>query len=741
MACADWMVVRKLSQDKYDAKHDEKLGMVVKGSSPLWIRILMGILRIWFFIYDCLNYIPYQLFNSPTEKLRRSSKVKAQWVDARDGPIRHVDGLKTEEFPGKDTVDKVWRHIVELYDEAPALGTRQLLAVHHEKQDGGRVFEKWEMGEYEWMSYREVEAKVAVVAAGLKDAATGEDPKVVIFAETRAHWLITALACFRANIPIVTVYATLGEDAIAHAIDETGSSILITSAELLGKIETLGKRCLSLHTLIYFPPVNKDAPHPNLEPFRKQFKDVLAFKDLLARTNASIKQSTASPEDLALIMYTSGTTGPPKGVMLLQRNIVAAICGQGNGVAIINDTDTYIGYLPLAHILELDAELTSLSCGCKIGYSSPLTLHDRASKIKAGTHGDCHALRPTLMAAVPAIMDRIFKAVSEEVAASPRIMQELFKLNYERKRARYQEGYCSPFLDRIVFKKIRRLLGGKLRGVLSGGAPLNAETQRFMNICMCCPVVQGYGLTETCGAACVADINDLSTGTVGPPVRCCEIVLREWAEGGYSPFNDPPQGEILITGDNVSPGYFKQPEKTAEEFIMYKGKRYFCTGDIGEKRKDGSLIIVDRKKDLVKLQHGEYVSLAKVECALLNCPIIDNVCVYGYGLEANTVALVVPNLKHLEKIAEEVGEPSRDLKTMCRNEKVEAEFLKRLNEHAKKSKLSRTEMPVAIHLCEDIWTPDSGLLTEALKLKRRPLQLKYQTVIDNMYDKIRLSQT
>ncbi|EYC35567.1 hypothetical protein Y032_1026g3424 [Ancylostoma ceylanicum] len=653
--------------------------------------------------------------------------------------------------------------------------------------------------------------------------------QVVIFAETRAHWLITALACFRANLPIVTVYATLGEDAIAHAINETGSSILVTSAELLGKIGTLGKRCHSLRTLIYFPPVNKEAPSPDLTSFRDQFEHVLAYHEVQTRVSTSLKESVARAEDMALIMYTSGTTGAPKGVILLQKNIVAAICGQAHGVGIINDKDTYIGYLPLAHILELDAELTSLCCGCRVGYSSPLTLHDRASKIKPGTYGDCHALRPTLMAAVPAIMDRIFKAVSEEVAASPRIMQELFKLNYERKRARYQEGYCSPFLDRIIFKKIRRLLGGKLKGVLSGGAPLNAETQRFMNICMCCPVVQGYGLTETCGAACVADINDLSTGTVGPPLRCCEIVLREWPEGGYSPFNDPPQGEILITGENVSPGYFKQPDKTAEEFIEYQGKRYFCTGDIGQKRKDGSIIIVDRKKDLVKLQHGEYVSLAKVECALLNCPIIDNVCVYGcsletntialvvpnqkhlekiaeevgetsrdlktmcsnekitaeflkrmnehakknrkkdlvklqhgeyvslakvecallncpiidnvcvYGcsLETNTIALVVPNQKHLEKIAEEVGEPSRDLKTMCSNEKITAEFLKRMNEHAKKSKLSKVEMPIAIHLCEEVWTPDSGLLTEALKLKRKPLQVKYQPIIDALYDSIR----
>lgn len=331
-----------------------------------------------------------------------------------------------------------------------------------------------------------------------------------------------------------------------------------------------------------------------------------------------------------------------------------------------------------------------------------MTLHDRASKIQKGTHGDCHALRPTLMAAVPAIMDRIFKAVSEEVAASPRFMQELFKLNYERKRARYLEGYCSPFLDRIVFKKIRRLLGGKLRGVLSGGAPLNAETQRFMNICMCCPVVQGYGLTETCGAACVADINDLSTGTVGPPVRCSDIALREWPEGGYSPFNDPPQGEILISGENISPGYWKQPEKTAEDFIEYKGKIYFATGDIGQKRDDGSLLVIDRfviiieldrlnyshnfrKKDLVKLQHGEYVSLAKVECALLNCPIVDNICVYGSGLEDSVVALVVPNQKHLEKIAEAEGVPTTDMMVMCADKKVVAAYKKQLDEHSKKS--------------------------------------------------------
>ncbi|KJH46142.1 hypothetical protein DICVIV_07790 [Dictyocaulus viviparus] len=172
---------------------------------------------------------------------------------------------------------------------------------------------------------------------------------------------------------------------------------------------------------------------------------------------------------------------------------------------------------------------------------------------------------------------------------------------------------------------------------------------------------------------------------------------------------------------------------------MYEGKRYFCTGDIGEKRIDGSIIIVDRKKDLVKLQHGEYVSLAKIECALLNCSIVDNVCVYANSLEKNTVALIVPNQKNLEKIAEEVGEKSRDLKSLCNSQKILAEFLHRLNEHAKKSNISKVEMPAAIHLCDEVWTSDNGLLTEALKLKRKPIQSKYQAVIDAMYEEIRRS--
>ncbi|VDN60258.1 unnamed protein product [Dracunculus medinensis] len=677
---------------------------------------MINLLKIWFFVYDCLNYIPYALFNSPAAKLQKSRRIK---VCNLDGPWRHVDGPKTENFPGKDTVDKLFTEVVDIYEDKDLLGTRDLLEVHEEKQPNGRIFEKWVLGKYHWQTYREVYNRVGFIAAGLRQITDGKekDSKVVIFAETRADWLITALACFRVSIPVVTVYATLGEEAISHAICETESNIIVTSAELLNKVIPVAEKCPSLKAVIYFLPIDKSKKMLNLDPLYEKFRHVLSLNEL-----ENLSKSFAKKEDIAMIMYTSGTTGAPKGVMITNQNIVASIAGISAGVSILSENDTYIGYLPLAHILEVIAEFSCLTSGCRIGYSSPLTLHDRGAKIKAGTHGDCWALQPTLLAAVPAIMDRIFKAVTEEVGTAPRLMQELFKLNYERKRARYLEGYCSPFLDRIVFKKIRKLLGGKLRGVLSGGAPLNPETQRFMNICMCCPVIQGYGLTETSAAATIADVNDLSTGTVGPPVRSSQIILREWAEGGYTPFNDPPQGEILIGGPNVALGYWKQPEKTAEDFVVIDGVRYFATGDIGEVREDGSFKIIDRKKDLVKLQHGEYVSLGKIETSLLNCPLVDNICAYGCSMGNYVVALIVPSQKSLKSIAEE-------------NEELKVEYKKRLDLHAIKNNLGKMEVPKKIYLCDEVWTSESGLLTEALKLKRRSIKEKYDQILKELYSK------
>uniref|UniRef100_A0A0K0F9C9 long-chain-fatty-acid--CoA ligase n=1 Tax=Strongyloides venezuelensis TaxID=75913 RepID=A0A0K0F9C9_STRVS len=287
-------------------------------------------------------------------------------------------------------------------------------------------------------------------------------------------------------------------------------------------------------------------------------------------------------------------------------------------------------------------------------------------------------------------------------------------------------------MNKLVFGKIKKILGGKLRVILSGGAPLAPETQRFMNICFCCPVVQGYGLTETCGGATIGDIYDLSTGYVGPPLVCSEIYLRSWDEAGYSPSNHPPTGEILIHGDNVSLGYFKNAEKTAEDFIVIDGKRYFCTGDIGEVRSDGAFKIIDRKKDLIKLQHGEYISLGKIESIIVTNKYVDNVCVFANSLNDYCVALIVPNEKNLISFAKQLDIKEDGLKEICKNKTVISGLLKELTNFLK-GKLSRVEIPQRIFICDEVWTPASGLLTEALKLKRKVIEKHYKSTLASLY--------
>ncbi|GAA6222941.1 long-chain-fatty-acid--CoA ligase 3-like isoform X1 [Lates japonicus] len=204
-------------------------------------------------------------------------------------------------------------------------------------------------------------------------------------------------------------------------------------------------------------------------------------------------------------MYTSGSTGIPKGVMISHGNIIAGITGMAERIPDLNETDTYIGYLPLAHVLELSAELVCISHGCRIGYSSPQTLADQSTKIKKGSKGDTSVLKPTLMAAVPEIMDRIYKNVMTKVEEMSKLQKTLFVLAYNYKMEQISKGYSTPLCDSLVFKRVRALLGGNTRVLLSGGAPLSAATQRFMNICLCCPVGQGYGLTETCGAGTISE--------------------------------------------------------------------------------------------------------------------------------------------------------------------------------------------------------------------------------------------
>lgn len=707
--------------------------------SPLIVllfHIIVGIYTLISFVPSCLLSMLSNEVSYGSEE-DRAKKAKARSVSGRpEGPYRAVSATKrllSTVHPGVDTLDKMMEYANVKFPQRDFLGTREVICEEDEKQGNGKVFKKVILGKYHWISYEKAYSAASQLGSGL--AALGQPPKtnIAIFCETRAEWMIAAQACFMYNFPLVTLYSTLGGPAIAHGLNEAQVTHIITSKELL---ETRLKGILIEVPRLQHIIVVDDTPTswPGY-PRGISVHNMAAVQKLGARPeNASSERKQPLPSDIAVIMYTSGSTGVPKGVMISHSNIIAGITGMAERIPNLSEDDTYIGYLPLAHVLELSAELVCVSHGLRIGYSSPQTLADQSTKIKKGSKGDTSVLQPTLMAAVPEIMDRIYKNVMSKVEEMNYFQRTLFALAYNYKLDQLSKGNCTPLCDRLVFRKVRSLLGGQTRVLLSGGAPLSAATQRFMNVCFCCPVGQGYGLTETCGAGTISESWDYSTGRVGGPLVCCEFRLKDWLEGGYRSTDKPyPRGEILIGGPNVTMGYYKNDPKKQKDFIVDEnGQRWFCTGDIGEFHDDGCLKIIDRKKDLVKLQAGEYVSLGKVEAMLKNCPLIDNICAYANSDESYVIGFVVPNQKHLEALAEQYSIKG-SWTDLCSNPAMEELVLKAITEAALAAQLERFEIPRKIRLSPDPWTPETGLVTDAFKLKRKELKSHYKDDIERLY--------
>ncbi|KAI8826603.1 uncharacterized protein EV422DRAFT_551964 [Fimicolochytrium jonesii] len=647
--------------------------------------------------------------------------------------------LNERPHPDVHTVHDIILHAAKQFPTRPAMGARSVIRVVTEEKEviktigGQQVTEvkKWnffELSGYSWMNYAEVKEHVAKLGGGLQHIGLKAGDKLTLFAATSRDWQFMAHAAFSQSIAVTTAYDTLGEEGLTFSLNECEITTLFTNADLLKIMPSVGANVPSLKRIIY----NGTADEKVLARIKETFPHYALYHiDQIAAFGIEFPVDTVppKPEDTAVIMYTSGSTGNPKGVVLTHRNIVAAVAGAKDRGDIILPTtsEVYLAYLPLAHVLELVTEHLALVCGCAIGYGSVRTLTDASVR---NCKGDLNELRPTVMAGVPAVWETIRKAVMGKLKAKSPNVRRIFDLAVALKWQLIQYGLPTGFLDNTIFKPIRAQTGGRLRYAISGGAPMPKETQKFMT-CTVCPILQGYGMTETCAANVIQLPTDpWMLGRVGPPTSTVEIVLAAVEDTNYHPSNRPrPQGEIWMRGPSVMKEYYKNPKATAETMTA---DGWLMTGDIGEFYPDGTIAIIDRKKNLVKLSNGEYIALEKLESQYKTSPYTHNICVYAHSEEAFAVAIVNPIEKEIMTLAKELGVPGH-FDEVCESPLILKALLADLRTMAKNGGFKPAEILGHIAIDAELWTPENQMLTAAQKLKRKEIVEANKARIAAMY--------
>ncbi len=543
--------------------------------------------------------------------------------------------------------------------------------------------------------------KIEAFALGLYALGIRQGDRVALHAENSTEWLIVDQAVLRLGAVTVPIYTTQPGDQIKYILENAEARIYVVSTEaLFAGLQPFVDEIATLETTVGI--LGTYAP------------GMLSFDDVLGRGRErrdaapgllDTLQETIAPDDLATLVYTSGTTGLPKGVMLTHGNLASNVLAVEDRFPFDPDADrggSMLSYLPLSHSLERTATLTYLYIGF------PIYFVEDFQEIRE----DFQTVQPVHMSTVPRLMEKIHAGIlarADSLSGARGLLMRWAMGRADRYDvAKPPSGLAHNLAERLVFKKLRdAIFGANLKAVTSGGAALSPTLMRFFNaLGIFC--AQGYGLTETSPVATLYKQGALKPGSAGLPIRDVEVRIAD-------------DGEILVRGPNIMKGYYKLPDKTAE---VLTDDGWFHTGDIGHLDEDGHLFITDRKKELFKLSTGKYIAPTPIEIALSASPFVEQVVVVGSEYKFCAALIVLD----VGAVRAQLGE---DTDGLAAHADVIGLIEKEVN--AINEELPHWEQVKKFHLLETPFSIEGGELTPTLKVKRRIVHEKYRDQIEAMY--------